>query len=68
MGVAALGFTAVGVLAASFPLELRWLPLLAPPAMFAAYLVATAPFFHAAVKKSSASARRELPLPREFGG
>ena len=43
--VAALGFTFVGVLAASFPFELPWLPLLASPAVFAVYVLATRPFF-----------------------
>jgi hypothetical protein len=45
--VAALGFTLVGVVAASFPFELPWVPLLAPPAVFAIYVLATRRFFHA---------------------
>ena len=45
--LAALGFTFVGVLAASFPFELPWLPLLAPLAVFAIYVLATRPFYKA---------------------
>jgi hypothetical protein len=43
--LAALGFTFVGVLAASFPFEVPWLPLLAPLAVFAVYVLATRPFY-----------------------
>jgi hypothetical protein len=43
--LAALGFTFVGVLAASFPFELPWAPLLAPPAVFGIYALATRPFY-----------------------
>ena len=43
--LAALGFTFVGVLAASFPFELPWLPLLAPLAVFGIYVLATRPFY-----------------------
>ena len=50
--VAALGFTIVGVVAASFPFELPWVPLLAPPAVFAIYVLATRPFFHADDRQS----------------
>ncbi len=45
--VAALGFTFVGVLAAAFPFELPWLPLLAPLAVFGIYVLATRPFYKA---------------------
>ena len=45
--LAALGFTFVGVLAASFPFELPWLPLLAPLAVFGIYVLATRPFYKA---------------------
>ncbi|WNG93078.1 hypothetical protein [Mycobacterium sp. ITM-2016-00318] len=45
--LAALGFTFVGVLAASFPFELPWLPLLAPLAVFGIYVLATRPFYQA---------------------
>ena len=45
--VAALAFTFVGVLAASFPFELPWLPLLAPLAVFGIYVLATRPFYQA---------------------
>jgi hypothetical protein len=40
----ALGFTLAGLVATAFPLQLPWLPLLAPLAVFAVYLVATRPF------------------------
>jgi hypothetical protein len=42
--VGAVGFTFVGLAATSFPLRLPWLPLLAPLAVFAIYLLATRPF------------------------
>ncbi|OBK33425.1 hypothetical protein A5658_01925 [Mycobacterium sp. 1245111.1] len=42
--VAALGFTLAGLVATAFPLQLPWLPLLAPLAIFAIYLLATRPF------------------------
>jgi hypothetical protein len=45
--LAALGFTFVGVLAASFPFELPWLPLLAPLAVFGIYVLVTRPFYKA---------------------
>jgi hypothetical protein len=45
--IAALGFTFVGVLAASFPFELPWLPLLAPLAVFGIYVLVTRPFYKA---------------------
>ncbi len=41
---AALGFTIVGLAATSIPLRLPWLPLAAPPAVLAIYLLATRPF------------------------
>jgi hypothetical protein len=55
--LAALGFTFVGVLAASFPFELPWLPLLAPAAVFAIYVLATRPFYQAAEGKLEISSR-----------
>ncbi|QLL08673.1 hypothetical protein [Mycobacterium vicinigordonae] len=42
--VAAVGFTFVGLVATSFPLQVPWLPLLAPLAVLAIYVVATRPF------------------------
>jgi hypothetical protein len=42
--VAALGFTLAGLVATAFPLQLPWLPLLAPLAVFAIYVLATRPF------------------------
>jgi hypothetical protein len=42
--IAALGFTVVVVSAAFFPLQLSWLPLLAPLPVFAIYLLAIWPF------------------------
>lgn len=40
----ALAFTLAGLVATAFPLQLPWLPLLAPLAVFAIYLLATWPF------------------------
>ncbi len=42
--VSAVGFTLAGLVATAFPLQLPWLPLLAPLAVFAVYLLATRPF------------------------
>jgi hypothetical protein len=42
--VSAIGFTLVGLVSTAFPLRLPWLPLLAPLAVFAVYLLATRPF------------------------
>ncbi|MGO9386026.1 MAG: hypothetical protein ACLP4W_29160 [Mycobacterium sp.] len=42
--VAAVGFTFAGLVAASFPLQLPWLPLAAPLAVLAIYALATRPF------------------------
>ena len=42
--VGAVGFAFAGLVATAFPLQLPWLPLLAPPAVFAVYLLATWPF------------------------
>jgi hypothetical protein len=42
--VGAVGFAFAGVAATAFPLQLPWLPLLAPLAAFAVYLLATRPF------------------------
>ncbi|OBI91437.1 hypothetical protein [Mycobacterium sp. 1245805.9] len=42
--VAAVGFTCAGLVAASFPLQLPWLPLAAPVGVLAIYVLATRPF------------------------
>jgi hypothetical protein len=42
--VSAVGFTLVGLVATAFPLRLPWLPLLAPLAVLAIYLLATRPY------------------------
>ena len=42
--VSALGFTLAGLVATAFPLQLPWLPLLAPLAVFAIYVLAARPF------------------------
>lgn len=42
--VAAFGFTLAGLAAASFPLQMPWLPLAAPLGALAIYAVATRPF------------------------
>ncbi|MGC2652865.1 MAG: hypothetical protein WA317_04505 [Mycobacterium sp.] len=41
---AAFGFTIVGLAATSFPLQLPWLPLVAPLAVLGIFLLATRPF------------------------
>jgi hypothetical protein len=42
--VGAAGFAFAGLVATAFPLQVPWLPLLAPLAAFAVYLLATRPF------------------------
>jgi hypothetical protein len=42
--VGAVGFTLAGIVATVFPLRLPWLPLLAPVAVFAIYVLAIRPF------------------------
>jgi hypothetical protein len=42
--VAAVGFTFAGLVATAFPLQLPWLPLVAPLAVLAIYVLATRPF------------------------
>jgi hypothetical protein len=42
--IAAVGFTFAGLVATSFPLQLPWLPLIAPLAVLAIYVLATRPF------------------------
>jgi hypothetical protein len=42
--VGAVSFTFVGMAAMSFPLHLPWVPLLAPLAVLAVYVLATRPF------------------------
>jgi hypothetical protein len=42
--VGAVGFTLVGLVATAFPVRLPWLPLLAPLAVLAIYVLATRPF------------------------
>jgi hypothetical protein len=42
--IGAVGFTCVGVVAMSFPLHLPWVPLAAPLAALAIYVLATRPF------------------------
>ncbi|GAB7141621.1 hypothetical protein [Mycobacterium riyadhense] len=42
--IAAAGFTFVGLVATSFPLQLPWLPLVAPLAVLAIYVLATRPY------------------------
>jgi len=44
--VAAVGFTFVGLVATSFPVQVPWLPLLAPLAVLAIYVLATRPFLN----------------------
>jgi hypothetical protein len=42
--VAALGFSFAGLVATSFPVQVPWLPLVAPLGALAIYVVATRPF------------------------
>jgi hypothetical protein len=42
--IGALGFAFAGLVATAFPLQVPWLPLLAPLAVFAVYLLAARPF------------------------
>lgn len=44
--VAALGFSFVGLVATSFPMQVPWLPLVAPLGVLAIYVVATRPFLN----------------------
>jgi hypothetical protein len=43
--VGAVGFTAAGLAAASLPIQLPWVPLLAPLAVLVLYVVVTRPFW-----------------------
>jgi hypothetical protein len=43
--VGAVGFTAAGLAATSLPIELPWVPLLAPLAVVVAYVLVTRPFW-----------------------
>lgn len=45
--IASSAFTAVAVLAAAIPVTVPWLPLAAPPAVLAGYLLAVRPYFAA---------------------
>lgn len=42
--VAAVGFSCAGLVAASFPVQVPWLPLAAPLGVLAIYVLATRPF------------------------
>ncbi|HEY0226275.1 MAG TPA: hypothetical protein VGC05_07720 [Mycobacterium sp.] len=44
--VAALGFSFAGLVATSFPVQVPWLPLVAPLGVLAIYLVATRPYLN----------------------
>jgi hypothetical protein len=41
----AVGFTAAGLAAASLPIEMPWVPLLAPLAVLVVYVLVTRPFW-----------------------
>jgi hypothetical protein len=43
--VGAVGFTAAGLAATSLPVQLPWVPLLAPLAVFVVYVLVTRPFW-----------------------
>ena len=44
--VAAVGFTLVGLVATSFPVQVPWVPLVAPLVVLAIYVLATRPFLN----------------------
>lgn len=44
--IAAVGFTFAGLVATSFPVQVPWLPLVAPLAVLAIYVLATRPFIN----------------------
>ena len=44
--IAAVGFSFAGLVATSFPVQLPWLPLVAPLGVLAIYVVATRPFLN----------------------
>ena len=44
--VGIVGFTLVGIIATSVPLQIAWLPLLAPPAVVGVFLIALRPFMY----------------------
>ncbi|BBY81312.1 hypothetical protein H7I53_06825 [Mycolicibacterium pulveris] len=56
--VGALGFTTVGLAAVSIPVELPWVPLLAPVAMLALVVLATRPFWVDGLARVRGSTRR----------
>ncbi|WP_436405276.1 hypothetical protein [Mycobacterium asiaticum] len=44
--IGAVGFTAAGLVATSFPLQVPWLPLIAPLGVLAIYALTTRPFLN----------------------
>ena len=48
--LAMIGFTLVGAIATWVPLQVAWLPLLAPPAVVAMFLLVTIPFLRGAAR------------------
>lgn len=44
--IGAVGFTAAGLVATSFPLQVPWLPLIAPLGVLAIYALSTRPFLN----------------------
>lgn len=49
--VAAIGFTLIGLVSTVFPLQLPWLPVLAPPLAFGCYAVVVQPFLAARTRR-----------------
>jgi hypothetical protein len=47
----ALGFTVAGLVATALPFEVPWLPVLAPLAVFAIYVLTTRPFLTAFTRR-----------------
>ncbi|UQX11685.1 hypothetical protein [Candidatus Mycobacterium methanotrophicum] len=56
----ALGFAFAGLVATAFPLQLPWLPLLAPLAVFTVYLLATRPFLQSSEAVGSKGVLQEI--------
>jgi hypothetical protein len=54
--LAAIGFTVVGLAAVSLPVQVRWLPLLAPLVVTGIYLLVIGPFWKTAGGKSAGAA------------
>lgn len=59
--VAMLGFTAAGAIATTLNLDLPWLPLLAPPAVVAIYVLALSPHTDTKIQIATTDPTRAAP-------